>query len=205
MKKIYSLICASALTFLSINANAVTHNVTVGSSAGALSFFPNSFTANVGDVVLWTWSTGGISHNVTSVSVPAGALTFASPTQVTGTFSYTITTAGTYGYECSIHIGSGMAGGFTVSAAAGIIEPTENFLTTAYPNPFENNLITVKYNNIQLIEVFNVVGENIKTLKLSPNDTQVQIDFTGLPSGMYFYRTYNEGVVVETKKIVKAK
>lgn len=199
MKKIYTLIFASAFTLFSIHVSAATINVSVGGTGNV--FTPNNFAANIGDIVLWTWA-GGI-HNVTSASVPTGAATFTSPDQSTGTFSYTITTAGNYGYSCTFHALSGMVGGFTVSSV-GVLEPTVDLLTSAYPNPFKEK-VTIKYHGIESIELFNVIGEKVKTFKLSATQEKMEIELSDLNAGIYFYRTYKEGVIVETKKIVKSK
>lgn len=200
MKKIYKLIAFFSFALFAVNANAVTINVAVGGTTNV--FSPNNFTANIGDVVLWTWMGG--THNVTSASVPGGAATFASSTQTTGTFSYTITTAGSYGYSCTIHAGMGMVGGFTVSNV-GIIDPTVDLLVNAYPNPFKSKM-TLKYGKqIESVKIFNIVGEQVKSFDLSPTEEKKEIDFEGIPSGVYFMRTYKEGTIVETKKIVKTK
>lgn len=200
MKKIYTLIFASVFSLLSLNSNAAIINVTVASST----FTPNNFAALIGDQVVWTF-TGGFSHSSTSTTatIPAGALAWDSGLMTSGTFSYTITTAGAYGYGCSLHAGTGMVAQFTVTAT-GIVEPLTDLLTNAYPNPFKDK-ITFKYNSIDIIEIMNVVGEKVKIIQASALETKVTVDFENLPSGIYFYRTLREGVIVETKKIVKAK
>ena len=168
MKKIYKLITFCSFALFAINVSAVTIPVTVGGVG--FTFSPNNFTANIGDVVTWTWAGG--THNVTSAVVPAGAATFASPTQATGTFSYTITTAGSYAYSCTIHAGSGMVGGFTVSGV-GILDPAVDLLTTVYPNPFKDK-ITLKYGKqVESAQIFNIAGEEIKSVDLSANDDSV--------------------------------
>jgi plastocyanin len=200
MKKIYSLIIAS--TFAAFTMNAATINVSVGATPN--SFTPSSFTAAIGDQVIWTWAGGG-THNVTSnaSSVPAGAVVFASPTQASGTYSYTIAVAGSYGYACSLHFSSGMVASFTVSATS-IADPRVDLLTTAYPNPFKDKL-TIKYNGIQSIELINIVGDKIRTFELDAVETKTELDLSDLSAGVYFIRTYSEGNIVETKKVVKAK
>jgi len=195
MKKLYALFLSTAFAF---SANAAIINVSVASN----SFTPNAFNANIGDQVVWTLAGG--THNVTSASVPGGASSFSSGTLSTvgQTFSYTITTAGTYGYQCTFH--SGMVGGFNVTATS-IAEPATDLITNAYPNPFKDKL-TIKYGKgIEKIEVFNVVGEKVKAIEVNSPDYKVEIDFETLPSGIYFYRTYNEGNIIETRKVVKAK
>ncbi|MBA3706115.1 MAG: hypothetical protein H0W84_09515, partial [Bacteroidetes bacterium] len=97
MKKIYTLILTSAFALLQVTGNAVTINVSANSNN---TFTPNTFSAVVGDVVVWT-NAGG-AHNVKSIttplnSVPAGAAAINSADPLT-TYSYTITVAGSYGY-----------------------------------------------------------------------------------------------------------
>ena len=78
-------------------------------------------------------------------------------------------------------------------------------LVTAYPNPFSEK-ITLKYGKqIDAVKIFNIVGEEVKSVELIATEDKKEIYFEGIPSGVYFMRTYNEGTVVETKKIVKAK
>jgi hypothetical protein len=58
---------------------------------------------------------------------------------------------------------------------------------------------------VQSVKIYNVVGEQIKSIELSELEEKVDVDFEGVPAGIYFIRTYNDGTIVETKKIVKAK
>ncbi len=190
-----------AALFFSLTVNAVNIAVTVGGTG--LTFTPSTFTANVGDVVVWTWAGG--NHDVTSITVPSGALTFASPNQSSGTFSYTITTPGNHAYKCTPHFSMGMAGGFNVSSGTtGIMEPATNLLVNVYPNPFEDKL-TIKYNGASSVEVFNILGDKVKTIELMATENKVEVNFESLPSGAYFFRVYSEGIIVETKRIVKSK
>lgn len=71
---------------------------TVNVSISGYAFSPTPVTIQVGDTVKWT-NNDGVSHTVVSDSsvfssgnIPSG-----------GTYSYTFTAAGTYGYHCSIH------------------------------------------------------------------------------------------------------
>jgi plastocyanin len=203
MKKLYSLLFIIAFSFISINLNAVTINVSVGPS-GTNTFSPNNFTAVVGDDIVFTLASG--VHNVTTAGgvLPAGAATISSGTMSTPgqTYTYNVTVAGNYGFMCTIH-GSSMVGGF-VASATGIVDPTVNLLTSVFPSPFKEK-ITVKYSGIESIEFINVVGEKVKTVEMPSAEGKVEVDFDNLPAGIYFYRTYKEGAVYETRKIVKAK
>ena len=198
MKQLYSVLSATAFTFFTVKANATTINVAVSN----FMFSPSSFTAAVGDVVVFTLVNG--THTATSTSVPSGAATFASPTMSTPgqSFSYTITTVGTYNFRCNIHPTS-MTGTFTVTAT-GINESVAELATKVFPNPFQEK-VTVKYGSIDLIEFYNVVGEKLKSIQLNNPDSRLDVDFEDLPAGMYFYRTYKDGTLIETRKIVKGK
>lgn len=202
MKKIYSLILTTAFAFAGFTSNAATVPVGVGTDGVGLAnqFFPTAVSANVGDVIQFI-NAGG-SHNVTSTSVPAGAAAMSSGTLSTPgqMYNYTVTVAGTYLYTCTFH--AGMNG--TVNATVGIATQAIDLLTTVYPNPFKDK-VTFKYNGIEAIELFNIVGDKVKSFELPANGTATEIDLSDLTAGVYFIRTYREGVAVETKKIVKAK
>lgn len=79
-------------------------------------FTPASVNVVVGDMVKWVWVDG--IHTTTSLSVPAGAASWDSPVNSTATsFTYVVTVAGTYNYQCNVH-GSSMSG---VINATGIL------------------------------------------------------------------------------------
>jgi plastocyanin len=96
MKKVYA-----SLVFLLIlkSTFAATHIVQVSN----FQFSPATVNAVVGDVIEWTWVSG--FHNTNSTSVPPGASPWVEqPIQSAGqTYSYTVTVAGTYTYDCTIH------------------------------------------------------------------------------------------------------
>jgi hypothetical protein len=48
-----------------------------------------------------------------------------------------------------------------------------------------------------------MVGEKIKTIAVAKGQTKSEVNTTDLQKGMYFYSILREGVVVETKKLVK--
>jgi len=205
MKKIYSLIFATAISFFSFNSTAATVNVLVGvntSFSPANEFTPPVLTCNVGDVVQFVLGAG--IHNVTSTSIPAGAAAMSSGTMSTlgQMYNYTVTLAGTYLYTCTFH--GGMNGTLIVSGGLSVASPTVDLLTTVYPNPFKDKVM-LKYNGIESVELFNIIGEKVKTFELSSLENKVEIELFDLTAGVYFIRTFKEGVIVETKKIVKSK
>ena len=70
------------------------------------SFDPRATTVPVGTTVTWTWVANADLHNVTFADGTA------SPTQSSGTYPRTFSTAGSYAYNCTRH--PGMTGTVTV-------------------------------------------------------------------------------------------
>jgi hypothetical protein len=73
-------------------------------------------------------------------------------------------------------------------------KPDEFILNQNYPNPF-NPTTTIKYNLPQssavVIQIFNSLGEKIKTLYSGPQTSgthEIVFDGSSLPSGIYFYQ-----------------
>jgi plastocyanin len=90
-------------------------SVTVVSNA----FMPPHVHPNDVGVVVWTWNSGGVTHNVTFEDAGTG-----SGDQNSGAFSRTFTTPGIYRFRCTIHstaFGSGMSG----SVVLGTAEPPD--------------------------------------------------------------------------------
>ena len=81
-----------------VPVKSTTHNVDVGDF-----FFSDvSFTAAVGDTIVWTLISG--THTTTSTLVPIGAATWDYTfTGVSDTYTYVITVPGVYEYICSFH------------------------------------------------------------------------------------------------------
>ena len=104
------------IMFLITGANAAIINVSVDNTV----FTPTSFSAQVGDTVVWTLVAG--SHTTTSTSVPAGAASwnyaFTGPAD---TFTYIIQVAGVYEYMCMVH-GSMMRGSFSTPVSLPFVE-----------------------------------------------------------------------------------
>ncbi len=93
-------------------ASAATHLVQMVNFA----IEPNSLTIAAGDTVLWTNTTATFHNVVSSNSVWVPPPTFTSP----GTFSFTFTSAGTYGYYCAPHHAFGMTGVIVVEGSANL-------------------------------------------------------------------------------------
>ena len=75
------------------------------------------------------------------------------------------------------------------------VADNEHEVVAVYPNPVNDQLL-VKAENIQLIEVYNLVGQQIMT------SAENAINFSALTKGIYFVRVVCNGITV-TKRIVK--
>jgi len=126
-----------ALALFAGIANAATRTVEVG-PGGSLSFrdeesHTSTSTINVGDTIMWTWSSGG--HSTTSGGCNGGCSPdgmWDSGIKGSGSqFSFTFNTAGTFPYHCTPH-GPIMQG--TVIVQQQGAPPTANF-TFAPPTP----------------------------------------------------------------------
>jgi hypothetical protein len=89
--------------------------------------------------------------------------------------------------------------------------PDKFSLSQNYPNPF-NPSTNIRYqipkNSFVILKVYNILGKEIATLvneKLSPGEYESTFDGGNLPSGVYFYSLYSDGVRIDTKKLVMLK
>jgi len=97
MKKLYLFL------FLIFSMFTVSYATVVNVDVGDNFFSPVSFSISVGDTIIWTVS-GSNPHTTTSTSVPVGAATWDySFTGMGDSFTYIVTVAGVYEYECTIH------------------------------------------------------------------------------------------------------
>jgi plastocyanin len=201
MKKIYAFGLSLTFSFLSLTSNAAQHIVGVGVN-NTNTFTPPFFTASVGDTVSWVLVTG--THTVVSTNVPVGAASFSSPSLSTlgDMFMYTITTAGTYDYFCSIH-GVMMSGSFTASVSTGLGDISPGSCSVVYPNPFTDKITIVS--NGSYIEILNLLGEKVTSFTTINAQPGFEINLSSLRAGIYFCCNYKEGKLVETRKIIKVK
>jgi hypothetical protein len=80
------------------------------------------------------------------------------------------------------------------------VEDFESLNFKYYPNPVTNQLSLKAQNEIQNVTIYNVLGQEVKTL--SPKSFNSDIDMSSLQSGAYFFRvTINDRV--ETIRIIK--
>lgn len=95
-----------------------------------------------------------------------------------------------------------MQGTITVTCATGVASISNDYFSSAYPNPFSNKL-TIETSDADMIALYNMVGEKIRTITLPHGQTKTGINVVDLRNGIYFYCVIKEGAVIETRKIIK--
>lgn len=103
-------------------AKATVFNVTVTNFQFSPANIPNVL---IGDVIRFNFG-GANFHNATTTPLgmaPAGAAAIHSgtPGQVTTSYSYTVTVAGSYRYYCEVHSGDGITGMVGTFTASGVV------------------------------------------------------------------------------------
>ena len=194
MKKLYSLILFS---FIALLANATVHTISVAS----FQFTPATTSANCGDTIKWVWASG--THTASSTTIPVGAAPWnANMNSTSTTFTVQVTVVGNYSFQCNIH--TSMQGTIIVQGTCtnGVPSINSNYLSSAYPSPFSNKLI-IETSDADMISLYNIMGEKINTMLMAHGQSKTEINTTDLRNGIYFYAIIKEGVVIETRKIVK--
>jgi hypothetical protein len=75
-----------------------------------------------------------------------------------------------------------------------------------YPNPVSDNL-TINYSldrntdNVR-IDVYDVVGQIIRTYALSSSEGQLKVNVDGINSGVYFYAIKVDGETIKTERVI---
>ncbi len=102
--------------FLLTASVGITFGTTHTIAFGGASFTPNTLNVSTGDTVVWTgaWA----FHAIQSTTIPNGANAFGPTNANTTSLTYIVSIAGTYNYQCNIHVGMGMTGSFTATAPA---------------------------------------------------------------------------------------
>lgn len=162
-----AMIAGLAVILAGKAAGAATDTVIFGGSVG-LTYSPSSFTAMVGDTVMWM---GDFTmHPLSSTTIPANATSWH---ESTGTsFSYVIKVPGTYHYQCDFHVSAGMTGTFDAQESSVMNDP---FISLTQ-KPVEFDIATIVLQGQPMIklnlpstqfitlQVFDVRGEIVSTL-----------------------------------------
>ena len=192
MKKLYIILSFSCV---SIIGNATIHTINVAD----FQFSPNSVNAVCGDTIEWVLSSG--HHTTTSATIPNCAAAWSSPINVfIPTYNIVVACPGTYNYKSSVDVS--MTGTIVVTGATGTTSINNNYFSTSYPNPFSSKL-TIETFGADMISLYNAVGEKIKTILLQHGQTKMEIDMTDYTDGIYFYSILKEGIVIETRKVIR--
>lgn len=199
-----------ALTLFGIQGQlfATTHTITVQN----FSFNPSSLTANLGDTIVWQWSSG--SHTTTSMTIPGSAASWDANLNSSSTsFTYVPSVVGSYSYKCTPHFASGMSGTFTISGGSGITpgaKPQGTHSVKFYPQPFLSILnldlsLSQFSKGFFTVEIYDLLGQNkFKQFFEDIDEGKIAIDLAGIAPGVYFISVIANGVK-ETYKISKSK
>ncbi len=207
MKKIFTSVLFTTLTFLSIQTFATKIIVT----AENYKFTPDSFDCNVGDTITWHY-TGGFGHEPASTTIPNGAATWTVDVNSgSPDASYVVTVSGTYNYVCNFHIGDGMVGKFIAHPAVSTnitALPVERPIKV-FPSPFHNTLTidlnqNTSFKNEVTVELTNSIGERkIATTSREIFNNAITLDVSDLAQGMYFV-TISDGNLKKTYRVIKS-
>jgi plastocyanin len=199
MKKIYTLIFLFvSVVLFTVRSSATIWQVTVNDNSFSPSTLPNVV---CGDTVGWILSpTATLPHTATSTTIPAGAASFNG--NVAPVYAYIVPNfAGVYNYKCAFHL---FTGSFTVTCTVGIDKVDPAIAAAVYPNPFTSTVTFVNHNS-DAAKIADMTGRVVKTISLNTSSDKAEINLEMLSPGIYFLITSREGVIQETKRIVKAK
>lgn len=202
MKFSLRFLMIALVAMISTSALATTYTVT----QEGLTFSPNQLTVEVGDIVLFQWTSG--NHTTTSVSVPPGAATWdALLTSSMQTFEYTVTAEGIYVYQCTPHALAGMIGGFmAVLPSSAKTQVQANFAMSAGTSANGNLFVTLENatSDMATVTLVDITGRNAMTLHhgaISDATFTIRQDVAVLQRGIYFVR-FDEGARVVTRKVL---
>lgn len=202
MKKFYFLISLSLASLLGVNiANATVHIVTVQNSPSH--FLPVTVNAVVGDTIRWIWVVGNHIVGPRNASdIPAGAAMFYATVDAGNPLEYVVTVPGNYRYDCHPITPHGEDAYIVVTGVTGISSLDNAPVSSVYPNPFTNK-ITIETQSAETIALYNMTGQKIKSVEVKAGETKTELDVADLTEGIYFYAIVKEGLIVETRKLVK--
>ena len=147
----------------------------------------------VGDTITWFWDSG--FHTTTSTNTPSGAAPWSAPIDQTNqTFTYVITVAGSYDYQCDYHYTVGMVGHFIANMATSISSTTPKFPFSV--RAISGEQITIDYEgavsgwNVELLSLTGAVVKNLNDDSLPIKGT-VNYFIGDLPRGIYILRIFS--------------
>jgi plastocyanin len=198
--KIRILIFTLFILISQLLCHAVTINVKVGEN-GSLTFNPSNFNCNVGDTVLFTWSSG--FHTATSTTVPAGAPAFDSPISANSqTFMYVVTVPGTYNFVCTPHAAI-MSGTFTASTVSVKSKQSKDQALVLYPNPVKTKLhVVLNVHSASQMVIYDLLGNEVKKMNVVANKSDYMFNLENNKSGVYFLKVLDGNRTLAVKKFI---
>ena len=201
MKFLFTLVLFVAIA---TTANAKVDTVTCQN--GLYHFLPVTINVTSGDTIHWVWVSGDhIVGPISASDIPNGAAMWAGTIDAAHlTFDYVVTVPGHYHYVCHPATPHGEDAYMVATAAVSGIQPSNipSDLSAAYPNPFSEK-ITIESSVANLVLIYNSLGEKVNSFTIKSGQTKQEIDLTMLPKGIFFYSIIKDGIVLETRKIVK--
>ncbi len=206
MKKCFTIVCLLlfSICIIGISVNAqTTHQVNVS----GFSFTPSNLVINTGDKVVWS-NTGGF-HNVngTIETYPDNPESFGNSAQnAPWEYSHIFNVAGSYDYQCDIHLSGGMTGMITVNTPTFIGDRSTNDSgVLIYPQPAYDYInidlgSAFSQNTYQML-IFNLLGSKVLQVELFANSIN-KINISKLPSSTYLYKIQNADGVLTTGKLM---
>ena len=195
MKKIFLLIFINAI-FVCANAKIIIISV------DTTFFSPNNISdVSCEDTVTWSYLKG--NHSIVSTTIPATGTPWNFLINNSGNqWAHTIypKVEGMYRYKAAAP--DTFTGFFVVTCGLSIRNFAFNFNSVAYPNPCSNK-ISIDATGADMVSLYSIAGERIKCAPLKNGQTKIDFDLDGLTCGIYFYRIIKEGIIVETKRIIK--
>ncbi|MBR9915044.1 MAG: T9SS type A sorting domain-containing protein [Algicola sp.] len=157
-------------------------------------------TIDVGDTVMWTWTSPNHTvENVSGSSVETFNSGFLGPTG--STYSYTFTVVGDNDYFCGVHGAGSMSGTITVEDNLSVDDLDNPSSFNVYPTPTDDILnIKIGASNSSL-EVFDVLGKVVLT-KVDIEESLNQLDVSNWHSGIYIIKV-SVGNTTTLKRFVK--
>lgn len=152
--------------------------------ATGLNYSPDSLVVTVGDTI--NFAVGG-SHPTLEVDQSTWNSNGTTPKNngfdfPSGTGSFVVSSAQTYYYVCTNHIGSGMKGKIIAQAMSQEEQILEEW--SVYPNPVQNKL-NVNLQNPDAIDNMAIIDMRGRKLKEIESGKARDIDVSSLQNGMY--------------------
>lgn len=142
------------------------------------------------------------SYGVLTSNYPTGNKWFFNNELMEGSNSQTITVTQSGLYRVEVELGACK----TTDQFEFVVTGIENNELPAsfYPNPVSDKLfISVAGRKIQSIEILSNTGVQVDHVQVIENATEVEVDFTNIPPGLYLIRLNNSSNTLSTFKIIK--